>query len=245
MKNQPSARAYLADKFWTEVVAVLSPGKELRPEHYLVRLSAEDLQKLRAALACSGSYAERRLLCPPRTGGATDGELPPVSLLCEINQAIRQANVLREMQTQALAEAAAKGRCKELGLDPALTNAVVRIVGEEALDQKAKEQVGDFAISAAQVLLMAEGMRTKGKQEDLKIELKKQAESRATEQLKLEREKFQIAACEFFLAWFKDKKAQEIANSTASNAEKISQLRLEYFKDVDALQKSGKVVLPE
>jgi len=173
MKNQPSARAYLADKFWTEVVAVLSPGKELRPEHYLVRLSAEDLEKLRAALACSGSYVERRLLCPPRMGGVTDGELPPVSLLCEINQAIRQANVLREMQTQQLAEAAAKGRCKELGLDQSLTNAVVRIVGEEALDQKAKEQVGTFAISAANVLLLAEGMRTKGKQEEVKIQLRK------------------------------------------------------------------------
>ena len=57
--------------------------------------------------------------------------------------------------------------------------------------------------------------------------------------------KFQQSTCEFFLKWFNDTKAQAIANSPVSNAEKIARLRKEYFKDVDELQASGKVVLPE
>lgn len=63
-------------------------------------------------------------------------------------------------------------------------------------------------------------------------------------ELHLTEEKHQIATCEFFLKWFLDKAAQEIASSSASNAEKIAQLRKQYFSSVDALQASGKVVLP-
>jgi len=188
-QNRWPSRAWAADKYWSEVVAVLTGGKKLRPEHYLDKLSSEDLEKLRAALGCSGSLSEQRLLCPLRRGGATDGEPPSISLLSEISQAMREVNVLREMSTQRLAEAAAKGRCAELGLDPTLTNAVVRIVGEEALDQKVKQQVGPFAISAANVLLMAEGMRTKGKQEEVKIQLRKQKLSLDERDLKLKEKK--------------------------------------------------------
>lgn len=64
-------------------------------------------------------------------------------------------------------------------------------------------------------------------------------------ELKVSEGKFQQATCEFFLQWFNDAKARDIANSTGSNAEKIAQLRQAYFKDVDALQASGKVKLPE
>ncbi len=65
------------------------------------------------------------------------------------------------------------------------------------------------------------------------------------EELGLAKDRFQVEACEFFLRWFNDRRAQEIAASTMSNADKIAALRKTYFKDVDALQQSGKVVLPE
>jgi len=78
-----------------------------------------------------------------------------------------------------LISAATKDRCGQLGLDPQLTNAVVRVVAEEALRQQAENQVGNFAISAANVLLLAEGMRTKGQLEEVKVGLRK-------EKLKLE-----------------------------------------------------------
>ena len=191
MKNPPSSAAWENDSFWRDVVAVLTGGKKLRGEHYLQNLSAEELDQLRSALAFAGTLLEQSKLCPPRRGGATDGSLPPVSLLSEISQAVREVTTLRALQRQDLIGAATKDRCGELGIDPALVNAVVRIVGEEALRQQAVNQVGNFAISAANVLLMAEGSRTKARQEEVKIDLKKDAEKRQKEKLSLERDKFE------------------------------------------------------
>ena len=177
--SRGSAAAWEQDSFWREVVAVLTGGKKLRGEHYLQNLSAEELEQLRSALAFAGTLLEQSKLCPPRRGGSTDGSLPPVSLLSEISQAVREVVTLRSLQRQDLISAATKDRCGQLGLDPQLTNAVVRVVAEEALRQQAENQVGNFAISAANVLLLAEGMRTKGQLEEVKVGLRK-------EKLKLE-----------------------------------------------------------
>lgn len=65
------------------------------------------------------------------------------------------------------------------------------------------------------------------------------------ERLALDREKFEVEMCKKFVAWFADAKAREIAESGLSNADKIAALRAEYFRDVDALEKSGGVTLPE
>lgn len=62
---------------------------------------------------------------------------------------------------------------------------------------------------------------------------------------KLDQEKFELETCELFLKWSKDARAREIAESNASNAEKIAQLRQTYFADVDELEKSGQVKIPE
>lgn len=173
MKTPSKTAAWENDPFWREVVAVLTGGQKLRGEHYLQNLSGEELEQLRVALSCAGTLAQQRELCPPRRGGSTDGSLPPVSLLSQIAQAVREVTTLRALQRQDLISAATKDRCGELGLDPQLTNAVVRIVGEEALRQQAENQVGNFAISAAQVLLAAESARTKAVQEEKKIGLRK------------------------------------------------------------------------
>lgn len=173
MKKTSHKSAWQNDPFWREVVAVLTGGKKLRGEHYLQNLSGEELESLRVALSCVGTLAQQRELCPKRRGGPTDGELPPVSLLSQIAQAVREVTTLRALQRQDLISVATKDRCGQLGLDPQLTNAVVRIVGEEALRQQAENQVGNFAISAAQVLLAAESSRTKAVQEEKKIGLRK------------------------------------------------------------------------
>lgn len=174
MKTTPTkTAAWEDDSFWREVVAVLTGGKKLRGEHYLQRLSAEELEQLRSALLFSGTLQQQQQLCPKRRGGPTDGSLPPVSLLSELAQAMREVTTLRALQRQDLIAAATKDRCGQLGLDPQLTNAVVRIVGEEALRQQAENQVGNFAISAAQVLLAVESARTKAVQEEKKIGLRK------------------------------------------------------------------------
>jgi hypothetical protein len=52
-------------------------------------------------------------------------------------------------------------------------------------------------------------------------------------------------ACGLFLKWLRNEKAREIAESPISNAEKIALLRQPLFADVDELEKSGEVALPE
>lgn len=61
----------------------------------------------------------------------------------------------------------------------------------------------------------------------------------------LQRDKFEVATCEAILKAVHDKATQDIANAPISNAEKIAQLRQTYFADVDALEKSGAVQIPE
>jgi hypothetical protein len=65
------------------------------------------------------------------------------------------------------------------------------------------------------------------------------------EDRKLERVKVEVMTCENFLAWFKDQKAREIAESNISTPDKIKALRQSYFADVEALEKSGEVELPK
>lgn len=66
-----------------------------------------------------------------------------------------------------------------------------------------------------------------------------------SEKLALSREKFEVSTSETFLKWYGVKKARSIAESNLSNGAKIKALRKEFFKDVDALEASGKVQLPE
>ena len=223
MKNEPTPRAWEADPFWKEVVGVLTGGRKLRPEHDLDKLTGEELEQLRFALSSSGTLLEQQQLCPKRRGGESDGAWPNITLLSDLGQAIRQVHVLRELAAQQVIEKAATSRCNSLGLDTTLTNAVVRVVGEEALQQRVKNQVGNFAISAANVLLMAEGMRTKGKQEEVKIALRQKAEERQTSKLKLEREKFEFDAAKAALAHAP--KLTTISRSKLSEADKVNQTR--------------------
>jgi hypothetical protein len=63
-------------------------------------------------------------------------------------------------------------------------------------------------------------------------------------QIAIERERIEMAKCETFLAWFKDKRARDIAESSASNADKIAKLRQTYFADIEELEKTGEVKIP-
>lgn len=67
----------------------------------------------------------------------------------------------------------------------------------------------------------------------------------AESQARLSRDKFQRDTCELFLRWFKDERARQIADSNATNADKIAALRDAFFADVDALDASGEVELPK
>jgi hypothetical protein len=66
----------------------------------------------------------------------------------------------------------------------------------------------------------------------------------STSQARLDMDKFHVEVCNKFLDWFSDEQARDIAESNQPKAEKIAALRKTYFADVDAMEKSGKVVLP-
>ncbi len=157
MSTHPTPRAWEADEFWSEVVNVITGGKKLRPDHYLAALDAPALESLRLALSSSGTLAEQQKLCPPRQGGKRDGEPPSLRCLSELQSAIRQVVMLRGLERNRLVEAAAKQRCATLGLNAQLTNAVLQVVGEEALAQHAQGVVGKWSLQAANALMKREG----------------------------------------------------------------------------------------
>lgn len=78
-----------------------------------------------------------------------------------------------------------------------------------------------------------------------KLKLARQAEARQQEALKLERQKFELLAAEKMLDQALRRKAEEIAASNLSHADKIAAMRQAAFADVDALQASGQIKLPE
>jgi hypothetical protein len=151
--------AWESDPFWKEVVNVMTGGKKLRGDAYLQRLTSADLESLQLCLLLPASLEEQQKRAPKWRGGQRDGELPGIKLLSELGQAIRQVEMLRGLERQQMVEAAAKDRCGQLGLNSALTNAVVTIVGEEALRQSAQGVVDKFAVKAATVLMKREDQR--------------------------------------------------------------------------------------
>jgi hypothetical protein len=98
------------------------------------------------------------------------------------------------------------------------------------------DQVRDLQIKRA--IAIADAMS------DPKLGLQAVKASQDEVSLNLDSVRVQTQTCALFLQWFADKRAQEIATSTVSNADKIAALRQVYFADVDALEKSGKVKLP-
>lgn len=228
MKTHPTARAWEGDAYWKLVVSCISGGKKLRPDHYLDNLTAEDLEQLRAALSSSATYAEQRPNCPARRGGHRDGELPGITTLCEVAQAMRQANVLRELEASELVTSAARKRCGELGLDPNLTNAVIRIVGEEALDRKVKGVVEGFAIQAAGVLMTREQGLKHTELETARLALRKESIAQKQTEIQLAREKFEWNGARESLRQLDTLKAIK-ANSTLTEDQKLEQARLALF----------------
>jgi hypothetical protein len=131
--------------------------------------------------------------------------------------------------------AAAKARA---AMEAGLPKNIDSLIRKSLLDQRFNHVMGELSHKELmdQFILEGDSERLKIKREELAV--KKQA-------LKLSREKFETETCKKFLAWFKDAKAREIADSGLSNAQKIAALRAEYFKDVDALEASGGVQLPD
>jgi hypothetical protein len=87
--------------------------------------------------------------------------------------------------------------------------------------------------------------RTRAEFEKEKLELAKLAEERQREALRLEIEKHELASAEKMLDKALQQRANEINASNLSQAEKIAAMRQAAFKDVEALQASGKLQIPK
>ena len=142
---------------------------------------------------------------------------------------------------------------EESGLEKerAATEQMMRLV--DAMGGSASEKIK--SIVAGKLLQIMQGVNDA---EDLKqvvsaFSAVTQAESLGVDRQRLaQRERlvqlkeaeFQNKTCEQFLIWIKDQFAQQIAASSMDNGAKIAALREHYYADVDAMIKSGKVVLP-
>jgi len=90
-----------------------------------------------------------------------------------------------------------------------------------------------------------ESARARTELEQAKLQLARESEARQSEALKLAREKFESDAAAKMLDAALRRRAEEIATSNLSQADKIAAMRKVAFAEVDALQQSGAVQIPK
>lgn len=159
MSTAPTPAAWESDDFWKEAVAVMTNGKKLRSDAYLQTLSADDLDALRLVLLSPLPLQLQREAAPKWSGGPNDGNPPSVSVLSELGQALRQVNLLQNLERQSALNAAASSRLNGLGLDTALVDTVLTVMSEEALKRAAAGMADKTLSSAATALLRREAQR--------------------------------------------------------------------------------------
>ncbi len=147
--------AWEQDTFWAEAVRVMTGGKKLRADSYLQRLSAEDLESLRACLSLPVPLVLMREQAPKWVGGPFDGNPPGLETIRVIWQAMRQVEVLRNMEADNLLLTATRERAKALGLDgdEQLLDSILTLVGQEVLKKTLSGEDPKNRTAAAQMLL--------------------------------------------------------------------------------------------
>lgn len=98
---------------------------------------------------------------------------------------------------------------------------------------------------ARYLMIADESARTKGELEKVKLKLKERGLAQKDREIWIAMERLLDDKSEWMLSDAARAKADEINASGMSHAEKIKAMRAAAFADVDAMQKSGKVVLPE
>jgi hypothetical protein len=110
---------------------------------------------------------------------------------------------------------------------------VTRLAGQidEQIDSLADDDIKKVT-PLLNVILTGESLRL----EALKVEQK-------DKQIAISREKLADTICKKFVEWYKDKRARDIMESNATNADKIAALKKRYYADVDAIE--DRVQLPQ
>ena len=139
----------------------------------------------------------------------------------------------QHLQRLTIADKRADSIAKSVGVSQKLTGANIALLST-ALQTALLAEDKDGIEAASKALSLVVGASTS--QQKVTI---------AADVAALNRDKFEVETCELFLRWSTDQKARDIVESSVPNAEKIAALRKTFFADVDAMQASGKVVLPE
>lgn len=218
-------------------------------EHALARHSLEHLELLYSELLKPGQKEDQtQANCPPWPPGTTRaGRQPSTGLLSQIAERLRTESTLNSLGRVSGFLDKIRNRASALpaGKQNEVLDTIVTLVGEEMIAAKLGGATMVEMLDPLDRLLMSEGMKTKAQFEAQKIELRKQAEARSQEKLRFERERWIQESCAKLLKAATDSRAREIAELNVSNDEKIRLLRENYFKDVDDLEKSGSVQLPQ
>lgn len=91
-------------------------------------------------------------------------------------------------------------------------------------ERKQELLAGGMTLEEAQDVLLVEASAYSVAARDFKLGVKVSSEISKASSTKLDHKKFQRETCALFMKWAADKRASEIANSTATNADKIERL---------------------
>lgn len=123
----------------------------------------------------------------------------------------------------------------------------VAAISEEQLDVFGQKAFSLLSIRRqdANTFLKVRSARARAVIEKEKLKLREKAEARLQEGQNLQREKFERESVEYFLKWRQDKESERIAELSVPNEEKIKLMRRHWFADVDALEQTGSVKIPD
>jgi len=133
--------------------------------------------------------------------------------------------------------------CHEISDSAELAEAV-----KELLSDKKLKLAPETVSQAAQIVFENRALKRDDGNLFVALRVARQNDKRLEQnerKLKLEIEKFQTLVLEKSLDLFENKKLRDIAESSAPRADKIAALRKAAFADIDELEKSGKVELPQ
>lgn len=164
-------------------------------EHALARHSLASLELLYTELLKPGN-AEARTNCPTWPPGTKRaGKLPSTGALSEIATRLRTEQTLNSLGRVSGFLDTIRNRASALpaGRQDQVLDTVMTLMGEELIQAKLTGAPVVGLLPVVDRMLTSEGMKTRARQEAQKIDLRKQAEARAVEKLKLETRKLALA----------------------------------------------------
>lgn len=223
----------------------------LRSDCYEKAIAGHSLDALDSvySLLLSGKPVEQLLADFPTWPAGTRfaGQLPGLNMLYEVKQRLSTEQTLNSLGQVAKFVGKLRERASGLpGADqPQVLDSVITLVGEELIQSRLGGGSIAKNLEVVDRLITAQSAKTHAQQEEVKIKLREKAEERQSRKLQLDVDKYLDLAAEKLLDASLRKRADEINASTLSQADKIRAMREAAFKDVAALQASGKLQIPK